>query len=573
MVSSASPNFLKEKRNSFRQNERKPLQGEGSLQLSMVASAANRPHFLRIPPFPGAQIKRFAARSADRDVIDLTDEIRRLRVGGSYWGAQPDLPLDYVLVRSSSALGVVRQISQAEVLLWQESAVAAAHPNVLVINDDCDPWHMVSSAASVCVEHGDEVRVIAAILGVPRYLFDPSSGRLAADTADAKFLLEAALSGDELENPFTGEPMEIREAVALCGFWRKLIDSNRTIEAGVGFAFWKQSHTAPLLWSGSKSLPFVSGPSAVRPGASVAVWRSKCAPEALDALDQKGVRLVEVEDGFLRSRGLGADCIPPLSIVVDHLGAHFDPSGRSELEDLLQYGSFSESVLARARNLLRLIIAAGLGKYEQGNAMLKRPAGSRRHVLVTGQVEDDRAVLAGGCGLYSNLALLKKAREKAPDAYILYKPHPDVLAGHRRGAVSNRTCLEFADEIVSEVPIAALIDMVDEVHVNTSLAGFEALLRGTAVTTFGVPFYAGWGLTKDFGPIPSRRTARRTVDELAAAALLLYPRYYDPVTGIPCPAEVVVARLSAGQVGDTGVIVGMRRLQGKLMRRVRSLVQ
>ncbi len=180
---------------------------------------------------------------------------------------------------------------------------------------------------------------------------------------------------------------------------------------------------------------------------------------------------------------------------------------------------------------------------------------------------------AGGCGLSSNLALLKRVREEAPEAYILYKPHPDVLAGHRRGAISNRACLEAANEIVGDLPIAALIDMADEVHVNTSLAGFEALLRGTAVTTFGVPFYAGWGLTRDLGPVPSRRNMRRTLDELVAATLLLYPRYYDPVTGIPCPAEIVVARLSADQAGDTGVIVGMRRLQGKLMRRVRSLSQ
>ena len=80
--------------------------------------------------------------------------------------------------------------------------------------------------------------------------------------------------------------------------------------------------------------------------------------------------------------------------------------------------------------------------------------------------------------------------------------------------------------------------MVDEVHVNTSLAGFEALLRGKAVTTYGVPFYAGWGLTRDLGPVPARRTAKRSIDELVAAALLIYPRYLDPVTGLPCPAEV-----------------------------------
>jgi len=115
--------------------------------------------------------------------------------------------------------------------------------------------------------------------------------------------------------------------------------------------------------------------------------------------------------------------------------------------------------------------------------------------------------------------------------------------------------------------------MVDEVHVNTSLTGFEALLRHKPVTTYGVPFYAGWGLTTDLGPVPSRRNATRTLDELVAAALLLYPRYLDPLTGLPCPAEVVVGRLGAGDEEDLRLIVGLRRLQGKLMRRLRSLVQ
>lgn len=121
--------------------------------------------------------------------------------------------------------------------------------------------------------------------------------------------------------------------------------------------------------------------------------------------------------------------------------------------------------------------------------------------------------------------------------------------------------------------MASLIEMVDEVHVNTSLAGFEALLRQKSVTTYGVPFYAGWGLTKDLGPVPQRRTTKRNLDELVAATLLLYPRYLDPVSGLPCPAEVVVERLCARSHSEVRLIVGMRRLQGKLMRNLRSLVQ
>ena len=60
----------------------------------------------------------------------------------------------------------------------------------------------------------------------------------------------------------------------------------------------------------------------------------------------------------------------------------------------------------------------------------------------------------------------------------------------------------------------------------TSLVGFEALLRGLPVVTYGQPFYAGWGLTRDHAPL-ARRTRRLSLDELVAGALLRYPRYVN----------------------------------------------
>ncbi|HEV2596318.1 MAG TPA: beta-3-deoxy-D-manno-oct-2-ulosonic acid transferase [Sphingomicrobium sp.] len=430
---------------------------------------------------------------------------------------------------------------------------------------------MLEGATAYISDMEDERVFVATLLGVPCFAFDPDRQQLRPLAVDLQASLED-LAASGFQNPFTGDPMDAIEAVELCGFWRRIIDSNREIVAAVGFAFWKQDHVAPLLW-GAHRLPFLRTAESVDEGQSVALWRAKVAPKVVAELERKGARLIEVEDGFLRSRGLGADCIPPLSITVDRLGPHFDPAQPSELERLLQEGEFDAALLARARQLRSLIVETGMGKYGSSTAVVGRPAGERLHVLVPGQVEDDRAVKAGGCGLTSNLELLKRVREQAPDAYILYKPHPDVLAGHRRGAIDDRSTLQYADEIVGELPIASLIGMVDEVHVNTSLAGFEALLRKKKVTTYGVPFYAGWGLTEDRGPVPDRRTAIRSLDELVAATLLLYPRYLDPLTGLPCPAEVIVERLRIDQRSDANVIVGMRRLQGKLMRRLRSLIQ
>ncbi|MGF1644795.1 MAG: hypothetical protein ACFCUJ_14235, partial [Thiotrichales bacterium] len=70
----------------------------------------------------------------------------------------------------------------------------------------------------------------------------------------------------------------------------------------------------------------------------------------------------------------------------------------------------------------------------------------------------------------------------------------------------------------------------DEVHTMTSLTGFDALLRGKQVVTYGQPFYAGWGLTRDLADSRTafvRRTRQLELDELVAGALLRYPRYWD----------------------------------------------
>lgn len=531
---------------------------------------------LRIPPFPGAKVRSFQrlpARSHfdQAAVVRCANRIRELRIGGTYWAAQPALPSRYLLVRSREALPFCNSLIEEHdaAVLWSPASEPGLD-GVLTVTGVCDPWHLLAGAGAVVMEAGDEVGALAALAGVPGFVRDPRTASLVPHAPDLASLLPTS---DRFADPFTGEPIGLGEAIELCGFWRRLIDSNRGLAGGLGFAFWKQKTVAPLLWSGNGDFPFLRGVPAELDQPTVAVWRSKASGKSIDELERRGATLVEVEDGFLRSSGLGADCVPPLSITVDRLGAHFDPARPSELELLLQDGSFEDALLARARSLRETIVAAGLGKYERGRSDLPRPGGARRHVLVPGQVEDDRSILTGGCGLASNLELLERVRRQEPDSFILYKPHPDVLSGHRVGDIPEKDCLRFADAVVSDAPISALLDMVDAVHVNTSLAGFEALMRGKDVTTHGVPFYAGWGLTTDLGPVPARRSSHRSLDELVAATLLLYPRYLDPVSGLPCPAETVVRRLCADGKATPGVLPALRRFQGRLKRSLRILVR
>jgi capsular polysaccharide export protein len=100
----------------------------------------------------------------------------------------------------------------------------------------------------------------------------------------------------------------------------------------------------------------------------------------------------------------------------------------------------------------------------------------------------------------------------------------------------------WCDEVVTDSAMGELLAAVDEVHVLTSLTGFEALLRDKKVTCYGQPFYAGWGLTYDLIPHP-RRTRRLTLDELVTGTLILYPTYVSRTTGKFTTAETVLDEL------------------------------
>lgn len=542
---------------------------------------------LRIPPFPGARITAFAVAETKtthqaKPSTDLLAQMRAARVGGAYWAAQPNLPQgDYLLVRTRDASMQAEARGQAArpVVIWTDDPHGTSPPQdgVIVVRGEADPWHMLSRARMLWTDADDETTFIAALMEVPIGL-SRTAGRFAELARGGDDALEAIAERELARvlwaDPFTGAPCPAERIVGYCAEWRRLIDVNRPVAAAFGFGHWKQDTVDALLWGGGGAhtafLPAQQDQLDALPAdAAIAVWKARV-PEAFLAICEHSARpLNEVEDGFIRSVGLGADCVPPLSIIVDPVGVHYDPSRPSGLENLLIDRKFPPDLLARARQLCTLIVESRISKYEVGQAApLPRPGGARRHILVTGQVEDDRSVLTGGGDVRGNLDLLARARRAEPDTYILYKPHPDVLSGHRKGHVADADALRYADEIVFDHPISALLDMVDGVHVITSLAGFEGLMRGKQVTTHGTPFYAGWGLTTDLGAVPLRRHGHtRSLDELVAATLLLYPRYLDPVTGLPCPPEILIERLKSGSARRKNtILVLLRRAQGNLRR-------
>ena len=305
---------------------------------------------------------------------------------------------------------------------------------------------------------------------------------------------------------------------------------------GVGFRRWKQAHLRPLLSLQPGRVVFVAdaaGASALQPSAADALvfWGATPPPGVAALAQRSGARLVRVEDGFVRSVGLGSDLIRPLSLVLDTHGIYFDPTQPSALEALLNSATFGADELAEAARVRAFMVEHGLTKYNhEPRGAAQWPSAGRRVVLVPGQVEDDASIRLGCTGVNTNAGLLQAARAACPKAFIVYKPHPDVASGNRRGRLSLAEAARWADHVEPTLSVVSCIEACDELHTLTSLAGFDALLRGKRVVTHGQPFYAGWGLTDDRaleGVAWARRQRRLSLDELVAGTLLRYPIYWD----------------------------------------------
>lgn len=542
--------------------------------------------FLRIPPFPGSRAAHPLAVPSEASIDSATAaELAHLlsseRVGGVFWGSQPSLPegRDLLLVPGSASQALeMLDAARAEAVLERCAMIAvkglpSSKTGIPELHGTLDWWYLVDAVTQVWADADHELALVAGLAHRSVRVFGEGRFARIAEYRGVAGSVQQVMNGWNFACTFSGDAISAVQAIHLLSDWKKLIDRNRALSAVLGVAGWKRPTVGPMLWDGASGPTYTAEIPVERAEETyLAAWKSRAPAEVLDRAVQADVPIAEIEDGLIRGRGLGANCVPPLSIVVDFSGIYFDPSHPSDLEWILQSGDMDRPLLERAARLRDMIVEAGISKYGGG---AERPvtSGGKRRVLVVGQVEDDRSVLSGGAG-QTNLELLERARAMEPDAWLIYRPHPDVEAGHRKGHISDQHALRLADEVERGGSISSLIETVDAVHCITSLAGFEALLRGKQVTTHGVPFYAGWGLTTDLAPIPPRRSRTRSLDELVAAAIILYPTYVDPVTRLPCPPEILVRRIAQGEDSVAAPLQGFRVLQGKLklaFRRLREM--
>ncbi len=286
----------------------------------------------------------------------------------------------------------------------------------------------------------------------------------------------------------------------------------------------------------------------IRSGDTILVWGLRDNGVLDNIAKADGCRVIRVEDGFIRSLSLGSDLTMPYSLVFDDTGIYFNPKQSSSLETILNSISLNNTQKKRAAALIDSLIKNRISKYNISSnrnsiSEILGQASMKQHIiLVPGQVEDDASVIYGAEGM-NNEKLLIEARKARPDSFIIYKPHPDVVAGNRKGEVSKDILKKCCDLVVEDISVSDILDICDEVHTITSLVGFEALVRSKAVYTYGIPFYAGWGLSRDREEC-KRRDREISLEELVYGTLILYPRYISPKNNSLCEAEETLEELA-----------------------------
>ncbi|MGL5524929.1 MAG: capsular polysaccharide biosynthesis protein [Aeromonas veronii] len=422
-----------------------------------------------------------------------------------------------------------------------------------IVSEPCHP-HLLLKRVDAVYTVSSQLGFEALLLGKPVHCFGMPFYAGWGLTHDSKLCLRRVLArADEAVSlpqlvaaalicyprycdPVLGERCEVEDVVELLARqqmaparWQRLYL--------VGFSLWKRAFMRTFCAHLADDLRFVRRPPGRLTGdEQVLIWGSRY-PELVSA--------IRVEDGFIRSSGLGSNLCRPSSLSIDPVGIYFDSRRPSALEQLLNYEPIDEALLAKGNQLLTLLRESRVSKYNVGEAEpFQPPQDGRELVLVVGQVDGDASILCGSPVIRSNEQLLWAVRAAKPQAHILFKPHPDVVCGNREGTISASCLAECVDSQVIQCDLASLYPHIDELHTMTSLSGFEALVQGVKVTTWGQPFYSGWGLTRDIHP-PARRERPLPLAALVCLTLAAYPRYIDWQSGLWCSPEQLIRKLAA----------------------------
>ena len=261
-------------------------------------------------------------------------------------------------------------------------------------------------------------------------------------------------------------------------------------------------------------------------------WGRKKTGEYASKRQQKyGGKVIRLEDGFIRSLDLGIKNSPSFSLVEDDVGIYLDATQPSKLENILNNYPFKQNLrlIKRAKQAIELIKKQHISKYNHAPDIDKIffDNGLKKKVLIIAQTAGDASLQYGLANESTINQMIEDAVDENPKASIYLKIHPDVISGEKQSSIPLINLPKSCQILSQDINPISLLKQIDIIYTCTSGMGMEALLLNKKVICYGVPFYAGWGLTDDKKNCP-RRQRKLTTEELFAGAYILYTQYYNP---------------------------------------------
>lgn len=259
-----------------------------------------------------------------------------------------------------------------------------------------------------------------------------------------------------------------------------------------------------------------------------------------------GAPVVFEEDGFLRSIvpydfTNTDECFRrPHALILQENGIYINAMQPSYMERILESDwQLSEREFKRAKQCILRIRKERLSKYNHQPLLCDSLVYTDKEtVLVIDQVYGDKSIEYGMAGDDTFSKMLESAMRDNPDAEIYVKTHPASNKGHY-GYLRGEERVHLLSDPVNPI---ALLEQIDKVYVCVSTMGFEALICGCETHVFGMPFYAGWGLTNDKIKC-ERRTKKRSLEEVFYVAYVMASVYVSYETGARCEIEQAMDEL------------------------------
>lgn len=436
-----------------------------------------------------------------------------------------------------------------------------SEPNIKVIEEDINLFSLLPYLEAVFTVTSAEA-LQALIGGTQVYTFGRSfysgwgftkdnkrSTKERKQTSFEEFFYASYMSYARYINPYERKIADLEYTLGLVEWLKEKYKGTSRSYSCFGFSNWKKDYIKDFLQTPFNEVKFFKNEETAaryaRKHKSDFVIAAEKETPVIPVLTRRyDIPVTRIDDGFIRSIGLQSDFAPASSLIIDDKSMHYIADKESKLEELIINLRLTRDKKNRARDLINLITQKEISKYNFNTGQLKLSfPRDKKIILVPGQLEDDPSVKLGRGMIKVNVRLLEETRKREKDAYIIYKPHPEVTAGKRVGHIPKREAQRYSDMVIEHANIHDLLKRCDEVYTISSFVGFEALLRGKKVKTFGCPFYAGWGLTDD-SIFFSKRNRNISLEHMVYSALIEYPIYFDRISNLPCTPEILAKRIA-----------------------------